>query len=142
LATVEKLLTPLPNEAPNPNYAPVLTEAKALDKQLLTLKGEIYNTDQQQAVAEDDIHYLQHFADKLTIAMYEAAYTYDQAPTPLIEEDLALRSKELKGYLERINALLSNQVAAFNKLALEHGSSTLFAGAPIAVQSSAAGGGQ
>jgi len=142
LATIEKLLTPIPNEAPNPNYAPVLTQAEALDKQLLALKGEIYNTDQQQAVAEDDIHYLQHFADKLTIAMYEAAYAYDQAPTPLIEEDLALRSKELTGYLERINALLSNQVAVFNKLALEHGSSTLFAGAPVAVQETAAGGGR
>jgi hypothetical protein len=45
--------------------------------------------------------------------------------------------KELETQLAQINTFLNTEVANFNKVAADHGSSTLFAGGPIQIKSGA-----
>ena len=47
---------------------------------------------------------------------------------------LAEVHKELETQLAQVNTFLTTEVAAFNKKAAEHGSSTLFAGGPIQIK--------
>ena len=57
----------------------------------------------------------------------------------LVEEMKEVR-QELNQHLAEFNGLLQTDVAAFNKLALEHGANTLFGGEPITVKASAGAG--
>ena len=69
---------------------------------------------------------------------------YNQAPTAVVMEDVNAVKKEVDAYLAEFNELLRTDVAAFNKLALEKGANTLFAGNPIELKttSTATAGGQ
>jgi hypothetical protein len=53
-------------------------------------------------------------------------------------EEISLLRKELDDHLQKFNGFLNTEVAAFNKKAIEHGSSTLFAGAPVQVRAEGA----
>ena len=53
-------------------------------------------------------------------------------------EDVTAAKRELDTYLAAFNELLRTDVAAFNKLALEKGANTLFAGGPIELKPGAA----
>jgi hypothetical protein len=53
-------------------------------------------------------------------------------------EDVNSAKKELDAYLAEFNELLRTDVAAFNKLALEKGANTLFAGNPIELKGASA----
>jgi hypothetical protein len=57
-----------------------------------------------------------------------------------VEEAAEVR-KELDHQLQQFNAFLNTEVSGFNKKAAEHGSSTLFAGAPVEIKSGAAASG-
>lgn len=121
------------DEETNVSYKPVLEQAKALDKKLMALQNPLYNTD-VQPYGQDDIHYLQRFHDQLQGIMRGVMGAYGEAPTQLqIEEAASLRA-ELEQHLKDVNTLLNTDVAAFNKVAAEHGSSTLFAGGPIQIK--------
>jgi hypothetical protein len=52
----------------------------------------------------------------------------------MLQEAASLR-KELEQHLQEFNSFLNTDVAAFNKTASEHGSSTLFAGTPVQIKS-------
>ncbi|HMC30862.1 MAG TPA: hypothetical protein VKL99_08490, partial [Candidatus Angelobacter sp.] len=45
--------------------------------------------------------------------------------------------KELETQLAQVNTFLNTEVASFNKNAVQHGASTLFAGGPIQIKSGA-----
>jgi hypothetical protein len=53
-----------------------------------------------------------------------------------VEEANSVR-QELEKTLQTFNTFLNTEVTAFNKKAAEHGSSTLFAGAPVQIKSGA-----
>ena len=117
----------------NVAYKPVLDQAKALDKKLMAMQNPLYNTE-LQPFGQDDIHYLQRFHDQLQGIMRGVMGSYGEAPSELQVEEAASLRKELEQHLQDINAFLNTDVAGFNKVAAEHGSSTLFAGSPIQIK--------
>jgi hypothetical protein len=121
----------------NVAYKPVLDQAKALDKRLTTLQNPLYNTE-LQPYGQDDVHYLQRFHDQLESMMRGVMNAYGQAPSEMQMEEAASLRKELEQHLQEINAFLNTDVSGFNKLAAEHGSSTLFAGESIQIKTEGA----
>jgi photosystem II stability/assembly factor-like uncharacterized protein len=121
----------------NASYRPVLEEARALDKKLTSFQEPLYNTELQQG-GSDRIHFLQRFQDRLQAALRGVVSAYGQAPTEIQMEEISLLRKELDDHLQKFNGFLNTEVAAFNKKAIEHGSSTLFAGAPVQVRAEGA----
>jgi len=117
----------------NVAYKPVLEQAKALDKKLSALQNPLYNTD-VQPFGQDDIHYLQRFHNQLEGIMRNVMNAYGDAPSPVLVEEAASLRKELEQHLQEFNTFLNTDVAAFNKTAVEHGSSTLFAGGPVQIK--------
>ncbi len=130
-------------EAVPVSYRPVLEQARSLDRKLRKLETSIYNTDVQPA-GEDSIHYLARFHDRLTGLMRSVNWAYDQPPNQLALDEMAEVRKELETHLQAFNDFLKTDVMAFNKLALEKGANTLFAGDVIELKGGAAraGGGQ
>jgi hypothetical protein len=112
------------------SYRPVLQEARVLDKKLRKIETDVYNTEIQPA-GEDDIHYLARFHDRLTGIMRGAMASYDQPPSEIVLEEMATLRKELETHLAEVNNFLKTDVTAFNKMALEKGANTLFAGDTI-----------
>jgi photosystem II stability/assembly factor-like uncharacterized protein len=123
-----------PDGQVNVSYRPVLEQAKALDKKLTDLESPIYNHEIQQG-SQDSIHYLQRFHDRLQGAFRGVISAYGEAPNELLLDEAASVKQELEKHLQAFNALLNTDVSTFNKLAAEHGSSTLFAGGPIQIKS-------
>ena len=112
------------------SYRPVLEQARALSRKLEQVEAPLYNNEVQPG-ASDRLHFLARFHDRLQGIMRGVISDYGQAPSDPQREGMAEVRKELEGHLEAINQLLNTDVAAFNRLALEHGASTLFAGPPI-----------
>jgi photosystem II stability/assembly factor-like uncharacterized protein len=119
--------------ASNVAYKPVLDEARALDKKITSIQDPLYNNDIQPG-SQDDIHYLQRFQNRLQGVMRGVMGGPGEAPSPLLVEEAAEVRKELETQLAQVNTFLTTEVAAFNKKAAEHGSSTLFAGGPIQIK--------
>jgi hypothetical protein len=122
--------------ATNVAYKPVLDEARALDKKITSIQEPLYNNEIQPG-SQDDIHYLQRFQNRLQGVMREVMRDPGEAPSPLLVAEAAEIRKELETQLAQVNTFLNTEVAAFNKKAAEHGSSTLFAGGPIQIKSGA-----
>jgi photosystem II stability/assembly factor-like uncharacterized protein len=122
--------------ATNVAYKPVLDEARALDKKITSIQEPLYNSEIQPG-SQDDIHYLQRFQNRLQGMMRDVMRDAGEAPSPLLVADAAEARKELETQLAQVNTFLNTEVAAFNKKAAEHGSSTLFAGGPIQIKSGA-----
>jgi hypothetical protein len=59
---------------------------------------------------------------------------YYEAPGPILVDEANAVHKELETQLAQVNGFLNTEVANFNKIASEHGSSTLFAGGPIQIK--------
>jgi photosystem II stability/assembly factor-like uncharacterized protein len=120
----------------NASYKPVLDQARALDKKIMSIQEPLYNTEIQQG-ASDDIHYLQRFNNRLQNVMRAVLSPFGEAPGPLVVEEATEVRKQLESYLQQFNTFLNTEVAGFNKNAAEHGSSTLFAGGPVQIKSGA-----
>ncbi|MBZ5570213.1 MAG: hypothetical protein LAN64_20530 [Acidobacteriia bacterium] len=138
IATALRLLGPEAENigVENAAYRPVLAQARALQHKLKAVEGEVFN-----AAGVNDpmarLHNLARFHDRLQSAYRAVSQPYNQAPTPLVMEDVAAAKKELDVFLAEFNELLRTDVAAFNKLALEKGANTLFAGGPIELKGGA-----
>ncbi len=120
----------------NAAYKPVLEEARALDKKIKAIEEPLYNSEIQPG-GQDDIHYLQRFENRLQGVMRGVMGAFGEAPNELELEEAAAVRKELESQLAQFNTFLNTEVAAFNKKAAEHGSSTLFAGGPVEIKSGA-----
>jgi photosystem II stability/assembly factor-like uncharacterized protein len=118
-------------------YRPVLEQARALRKKLDAIEQPIYNHEVQPG-ASDNLHFLSRFSERLQGIMRSVVSDYGQAPNDLQLEEMAAVKKELDEHLKNLNTVLTTDVVAFNKMALESGSSTLFAGVPIEIKTSAA----
>lgn len=131
LASVTKMLQPSePTGVVSAEYQPVLTSAESLDKKVVAMEAMVYNSKVQPG-SEDSLHYLADFRDQLETIMYSLTPGYDLPPD---QQALALLHHDtiaLHGYLAKFNSLVRTDVASFNRLALHHHASTLFAGAPI-----------
>ncbi len=119
--------------ATNASYKPVLEEARSLDKKITAMMEPLYNNE-IQAGSQDDIHYLQRFQNRLQGTMRGVMGGYYEAPSPLLVDEANQVHKELETQLAQINTFLNTEVSNFNKVAAEHGSSTLFAGGPIQIK--------
>jgi photosystem II stability/assembly factor-like uncharacterized protein len=139
IATVQRLLGPEAENSgvENVAYQPVLAQARALWRKLNTVEETVFNV----AGVGDPVARLHNLArphDRLQSAYRAVSQPYNQAPTPLVMEDVTAAKRELDTYLAAFNELLRTDVAAFNKLALEKGANTLFAGGPIELKAAAA----
>jgi len=139
ITSLQELLTSEEGQeggATNVAYKPVLDEARALDKKITSIQEPLYNNEIQPE-SQDDIHYLQRFQNRLQGVMRGVMGGPGEAPSPLLVSEAAEVRKELEIQLAQVNTFLNTEVAAFNKKAAEHGSSTLFAGGPIQIKSGA-----
>ncbi|MBV9110858.1 MAG: hypothetical protein JO306_15715 [Gemmatimonadetes bacterium] len=106
---------------------------RRIDAQLRMLSDSIYNPDVQRGVVQDDIHYLTDFQGMFQ-GLGFAGGGYNQAPTPLVMESVNRLSAQLDQFLARYNALVQNDIAAYNRDAAAHGSATLVPGGPVVVK--------
>ncbi|MGI9103276.1 MAG: WD40/YVTN/BNR-like repeat-containing protein [Terriglobales bacterium] len=143
IATVERLIGPDPETGAlqNAAYTPVLEQARALQRKLTAFQVKVYNVDAAPGMGR--LHALARFHDQLQSLFGALNRPYNQAPSPMVQEEMNDVRKQFDSAIAEFNTLLTTDVAAFNKLALEKGASTLFAGNPIQVKAAAgqAGGG-
>jgi hypothetical protein len=122
--------------ATNAAYKPVVEEARALDKKIVAMQEPLYNSDIQPG-SQDDIHYLQRFQNRLQGVMRGVMGGYYDAPSQILVDEANEVRKELETQLAQVNNFLNTEVVNFNKNAVQHGASTLFAGGPIQIKSGA-----
>jgi hypothetical protein len=122
--------------ATNAAYKPVLDEARGLDKKILAMEEPLYNSEIQPG-SQDDIHYLQRFENRLNGVMRGVMGGYYDAPSQILVEEANEVRKELETHVAQVNNFLNTEVANFNKDAVQHGASTLFAGGPIQIKPAA-----
>ncbi len=112
---------------------PLLARGKKLSLELARLKNSVYNPKVQHKVIEDNLHQLTDLHDALELNASTLAGLGVQAPTePLVQitRELAI---ELDAKLAVYNALLSGEVAAYDRAAYAAGAPTLGAGKPLTV---------
>jgi photosystem II stability/assembly factor-like uncharacterized protein len=114
--------------AADPAFA---ARARSLDRQLQAIGDSLYNPNVQRGVVQDDIHYLSDVQGLLSGFGFGG---YNQAPTALQVQGANQVIARVDGYLARYNALVANDVAAFNREAAAHGSPTLVSGGPVVVK--------
>jgi photosystem II stability/assembly factor-like uncharacterized protein len=128
------------------NYTKLLDSAQQLDVKLSKWQEGIYNP----AVQNDPkyyLHYLARLNDHLLRVLGDINEDYNRAPTDEQMSEIAAARTKVDDQVRSFNALLSDDVTKFNKLAADTGASTLYAGPAIAVrgeqgQNQASGGGQ
>ncbi len=138
IMTVESLLTSDNRGGVTPvAYKPVLENAKELEKKLKDFQETYYNLESQGG--NDSLHFLGKLHDRVTrLARMTSGLEYNEAPTPLMLEEMEQVRPQVQKVLGEFNALLSGEVNNFNKLALEKGANTLFAGLPVELKGEAA----
>ncbi|HJR28439.1 MAG TPA: hypothetical protein VJ889_06965, partial [Pseudomonas sp.] len=119
--------------AGEPQYAAVLSKAKALDKKLTDLKNSVYNQGLQHMVVEDNIHYLARLNGELQ-ALSGITTLIGQMPTAPMQDAAAEVGSKLNAKLVEFNAILATDVPAYNKTAYTAGAPTLMVGQPISVK--------
>lgn len=114
---------------------PVFRQARELGKKLKDLKDSVYNSDLQREAGQDDIHYLTRLQERLRNLNFGLSSGYALPPTEVMAARLGELRASLDGYLGRFNELLATDVAAFNRIAQDHGAPVLVAGGPVGVKS-------
>ena len=115
-------------------YAPLLRRARELGTKLKTMKDDVYNSDVQQGVGEDSIHYLERFHDRFQGLSGAISSSFGEAPNALVREQTQTLMTELHRHLDDFNKLIKTDVAAYNKEAFNASAPTLYAGEPIAIK--------
>ncbi len=114
-------------------YQLVAERGTALGNKLKAIRDEVYNPDVQHSVAEDDIHYLARLHGRVAGAYQGLTYLFGQAPNEAMQQEMASLQQEVAIEIGRFNDLLRTDIAAYNRLAIDNGAPTLFAGQPIAM---------
>ncbi len=136
LTNMQKQMAGEDGAPPPAVYAQVAPQAAALEKKLKEFEDQAYNTEVQPE-SMDFIRFLAKPHDRLEELLRAITSGYDQAPTPLLVEEMNVLRGQTQQYLQRYNALINSDVAAFNKLAAEHGAGTLFTGPAIQLEAAA-----
>ena len=142
LATVQRVLAPDPEEegaAQNAAFRPVIQQARDLSRKLTSFQEKLYNLDLREDAA-GRLHALGRFSDKLEGVYRQVSFGFNQAPSPMVVEEMSEVKSELDKHLEEFNAMLKTDIPGFNKVASEKGATTLFAGNPIEIKTGAANG--
>ena len=138
LATLQRVLAPEGDEdgatAQNAAFRPVIQQARELSRKLTGMQEKVYNIELRDDAA-GRLHALGRFNDKLDGAYRAVSGGFNQAPSPMVMEEVAQVKAELDKYLEEFNAMLKTDIPNFNKVASEKGATTLFAGNPIEIKS-------
>jgi hypothetical protein len=115
------------------HYTKLLDSAQQLDVKLSKWQEGIYNP----AVQNDPkyyLHYLARLNDHLLRVLGDINEDYNRAPTDEQMSEIAAARTNVDAQVRTFNALLSDDVSKFNKLAADTGASTLYAGPAIAVR--------
>jgi hypothetical protein len=115
-------------------YEAVLRRGRDLGARLRAIKDSVYNSEAQSGVAEDRIHYLARFHNRITGLAGRIASAYGEAPNALVRDELSELMKNLSQHLDEFNKFITTDVAAYNKEAYSSGAPTLYAGDPISVK--------
>ncbi len=134
IATIRKSLATDEQGMKEGKYKPVLDHIAVLDKKLTALKDTVYDKSIQHDVGEDDIHNFTYFHSKLVGLMYGFMSPYNGVPSDVVIEHMKHLSEQLDVYLNQFNDILNTDVPAFNKVAQENGTPTIFAGPSIEVK--------
>ena len=140
LQTVQRVLTAEQEEeggAQNAAFRPVIQQARDFSRKLTSLQEKVYNLHLRDDAA-GRLHALGRFSDRLNGVYRQISFGFNQAPSPMVQEEMATVKQELDKYLEEFNAMLKTDVPGFNKVASEKGATTLFAGNPIEIKSGSA----
>lgn len=123
----------------NAAFRPVLQQARELSRKLTSYQEKVYNV-----AAQDDaagrLHHLAKFGDDLEGVYRQISFAFNQAPSPLVQEEMTKVKQELDQYLSEFNTMLKTDIPGFNKVASEKGATTLFAGDAIQIKTGAASG--
>lgn len=115
-------------------YEAALKASRDLNKKVKELKDKVFNRDLQRDTPSDALHFLGDFQGRTQRLGFVGGGAYGEAPREVVTEEVAAIRKEAEGYLSQFNALLANDVPAYNKTAAEQGVPTLFVGDPIAIE--------
>lgn len=110
-----------------PAHKALLDRAAEVGKKAKALMDDVYDPDVQRGVVEDDIHHLTRLYDQLRGVAEGTLEGYDQAPSGMIKEAAAGLEKELDADVATYQALVKQDVAAFNKLAASNDAPILVA---------------
>jgi hypothetical protein len=140
LATVQRVLAPESEEdgAQNAAFRPVIQQARDLSRKLTGFQEKLYNVELREDAA-GRLHALGRFNDKVEGVYRQVSGGFNQAPSPMVVEEMNEVKAELDKHLEEFNAMLKTDVPGFNKVASEKGATTLFAGNPIEIKTGSAG---
>ena len=108
--------------------------SRDLSRKLRQLKDTLYNSDQQRAAPEDDIHYLTRFADKFQSLGFSVFGGYAQPPSPQVMDEWKVERAQLDGFLATFNGILNTDVAAYNQVATTNHTPVLMGGAPVTIK--------
>jgi photosystem II stability/assembly factor-like uncharacterized protein len=123
------------DEQEQAKYRAVLGRGRDLEKKLNTIKDAVYNPNIQHDVSEDDIHDLTDFHSQLTRMVFEAGSAYGEAPNALMRAQMTGLYGKNADFIRQFNGALRTEVAEYNRAAQSAGAPTVFAGAPITIQS-------
>ena len=123
----------------NAAFRPVLQQARELNRKLTSFEEKVYNL-QARDDAAGRLHHLSKFSDDLEGVYRAVSFGFNQAPSPLVQEEMVNVKQQLDKYLEEFNTMLKTDIPGFNKVAAEKGATTLFAGDPIQIKTGAASG--
>lgn len=141
LQTVQRVLTAEQEEeggqTQNAAFRPVIQQAREFSRKLTNLQEKVYNLSLRDDAA-GRLHALGRFSDRLNGVYRQVSFGFNQAPSPMVQAEMAEVKGELDKYLEEFNAMLKTDVPGFNKVASEKGATTLFAGNPIEIKSGSA----
>ncbi|MGC8898248.1 MAG: hypothetical protein ACP5JH_08310 [Bacteroidota bacterium] len=101
-------------------YTSVIDEMNLLQKKLTALKDTLFNTKVQHDAAEDEIHHLSRFHDRLTRLLFSLMSPYSGEPTEVTLGTMKELSEQLQVYLKQFNNILKMDIPAFNKIAQEN----------------------
>jgi hypothetical protein len=136
VATVQKLLnTDDATSTLAVTYKPVLDNARDLDKKLKEFQEHFYNSEAQGG--NDRLHFLAKLHDRVEgLAREGTGFGYNEPPNALLLQELEELRLEVIKVVGDFNAMLSGEVNSFNKLAMEKGANTLYAGVPVELKDS------
>ncbi|PYY01038.1 MAG: hypothetical protein DMG64_15610 [Acidobacteria bacterium] len=121
-----------PERQDGDRYAKLLDSAQQLDGKLSKWQEAVYNP----AVQNDPkyyLHYLARLNDRMQRLLSRINEDYDRAPSEEQTSEMAAVRSQVDEQVRSFNALLSDDVGKFNKMAADTGANTLYAGPAIAL---------
>jgi len=121
-----------PERQEGDRYAKLLDSAAQLDAKLSQWQEGVYNP----AVQNDPkyyLHYLARLNDRMLRLLSRLDEDYDRAPSEEQTNEVSAIGNQVEVQVRSFNALLSEDVGKFNKMAADTGANTLYAGPEIAL---------